>query len=144
MATTFSSLPIVDLSAIKHDNPGPEALADLSGRLHNVFATTGFAYLVNSPLSFGPEDVFGMANEFFSLPEESKMSVAKRSFNTENQNTYRGYVISHYIRYSWYRADWSGTSHRNRILQQIISKKALKSALQVFSNLLVWQTASLR
>ena len=144
MATTFSSLPIVDLSAIKHDNPDPEALADLSGRLHNVFATTGFAYLVNSPLSFSPEDVFGMANEFFSLPEESKMSVAKRSFNTENQNTYRGYVMSHYIRYSWYRADWSGTSHRNRILQQIISKKALKSALQVFSNLLVWQTASLR
>ena len=144
MATTFSSLPIVDLSAIKHDNPGPEALADLSGRLHNVFATTGFAYLVNSPLSFSPEDVFGMANEFFSLPEESKMSVAKRSFNTENQNTYRGYVMSHYIRYSWYRADSSGTSHRNRILQQIISKKALKSALQVFSNLLVWHTAILR
>lgn len=98
MATTFSSLPIVDLSALKHDNASPEALADLSGRLHNVFATTGFAYLVNSPLSFSPEDVFGMASEFFSLPEESKMSVAKRSFNRENQNTYRGYVISHYFR----------------------------------------------
>lgn len=98
MATTFSSLPIVDLSALKHDNLGPEALADLSGRLHNVFATTGFAYLVNAPLSFSPDDVFSMAREFFSLPEESKMSVAKRSFNSENGNTYRGYEISCYIR----------------------------------------------
>ena len=98
MATTYSSLPVVDLSALKHENASPEALADLSGRLHNVFATTGFAYLVNSPLSFNPEDVFEMASEFFSLPEATKMDVAKRSFNTENQNTYRGYVIYRYTR----------------------------------------------
>lgn len=140
MATAFSSLPIVDLSALKHDNPGSEALADLSGHLHNVFATTGFAYLVNSPLSFSPEDVFGMASEFFSLPEESKMSVAKRSFNMENRNTYRGYDISRYVRIS-IGADCSDISHHSQTSQQTTSRKALKSALQLRSSLLLWQTA---
>ena len=142
MATTFSSLPIVDLSALKHENASPEALADLSGRLHNVFATTGFAYLVNSPLSFSPEDVFEMASEFFSLPEETKMDVAKRSFNMENQNTYRGYVISRYIRL----LPVSGltmldTSHRNQISRQTTSRKALRLAPQVRFSPLLRQTA---
>ena len=64
----------------------------LSARLHEVFATVGFAYLINAPLSFDHEDVFGMAKEFFYLPEETKMTVAKKTFRKSNTNTYRGQV----------------------------------------------------
>ncbi|KAL5355249.1 hypothetical protein BJX96DRAFT_161621 [Aspergillus floccosus] len=63
----------------------------LSQQLHDVFATTGFAYLINAPLSFTPDEVFAMAREFFLLPEDQKMKLAKRSFRPENKNTYRGY-----------------------------------------------------
>ncbi|KAA8648435.1 hypothetical protein EYZ11_000325 [Aspergillus tanneri] len=92
MSTTFSSLPIVDLSPLQTKSSlGAQSLHDLSHRLYHVFATTGFAYLVNSPLSFTPDEVFSMAREFFSLPTETKMSIAKRSFNKDNSNTYRGY-----------------------------------------------------
>ncbi|EED13663.1 gibberellin 20-oxidase, putative [Talaromyces stipitatus ATCC 10500] len=92
MSTTFSSLPIVDLAPLRK----PEGLSDsdqvtLSTKLYNVFATTGFAYLVNTPLTFKHADVFDLALEFFNLPLEKKMNLAKRTFKPENLNTYRGY-----------------------------------------------------
>ncbi|PYI09727.1 Clavaminate synthase-like protein [Aspergillus sclerotiicarbonarius CBS 121057] len=89
MATTFASLPIIDVSSLK-DQP-PQQLPDLSQRLYHVFTTTGFAYLVNPPLSFTHDEVFSMAREFFSLSGEEKMNLAKRSFRPQNQNAYRGY-----------------------------------------------------
>ncbi|OAA70562.1 2OG-Fe(II) oxygenase [Cordyceps fumosorosea ARSEF 2679] len=64
-------------------------LVQLSTRLHEVFATVGFAYLINAPLSFDHDAVFGMAMDFFRLPEETKMSVAKKTFRKANANTYR-------------------------------------------------------
>lgn len=95
MTTTFSSLPIVDVSPLKNPNPSTEDLKSLSQRLYDVFATTGFAYLVNTPLSFNHADVFGLTESFFALPDEEKMKLAKRSFRKENNNTYRGYLPFH-------------------------------------------------
>ena len=96
MTTSFSSLPIVDLSPLK-STTAENDLQYLSQRLHDVFATTGFAYLVNAPLSFAPDEVLFMAKEFFSLPEEMKMSVSKRSFVKSHGNTYRGWVPSSFF-----------------------------------------------
>lgn len=92
MSTTFSSLPIVDLAPLQNSSGLSESdrLA-LSAKLYNVFATTGFAYLVNTPLSFKHADVFGLALEFFNLPLEEKMKLAKKTFKPENENTYRGW-----------------------------------------------------
>lgn len=92
MSTTFSSLPIVDLSPLR--NPAGLSELDrsrLSSQLYSVFTTTGFAYLVNTPLTFKHADVFGLALEFFNLPLAEKMMLAKRSFQPDNHNTYRGY-----------------------------------------------------
>ncbi|KAK2768534.1 hypothetical protein FQN54_000390 [Arachnomyces sp. PD_36] len=93
MSTSFSSLPIISLKALASTTSidEDEDLKDLSKQLYSVFATTGFAYLTDLPLSFGHEDVFGLARKFFALPEEEKMGIAKRSFRRENGNTYRGY-----------------------------------------------------
>lgn len=88
MSTAFSSLPIISLKPLS--KPTDADLADLSKQLYSVFATTGFAYLTDLPLSFSHEDVFGLARRFFALPEEEKMRISKKSFRKENGNTYRG------------------------------------------------------
>lgn len=91
MTTSFSSLPIVDLSPLSSPSgPTPTQLSALSKQLHDVFATTGFAYLVNAPLSFSHDEVFSLAKEFFTMLEEEKMKLAKKTFRKENENTYRG------------------------------------------------------
>ncbi|EGC45710.1 oxidoreductase [Histoplasma capsulatum var. duboisii H88] len=92
MATTFSSLPIVDLHPMELSHKlGKEQQRDLASRLYDVFTTTGFAYLVNHPLSFDHEAVFKLSMDFFSLPTNEKMKLAKRSFRKDHLNTYRGY-----------------------------------------------------
>ncbi|PGH14889.1 hypothetical protein AJ79_02752 [Helicocarpus griseus UAMH5409] len=93
MATTFSSLPIVDLTSLKNPSAGlsREERNNLASQLFNVFATTGFAYLVNHPLSFDHEALFELCREYFALPIEEKMKLAKKSFCKDNLNTYRGY-----------------------------------------------------
>lgn len=91
MTTSFTSLPIVDLAPLTSDSATEDELRALSSRLDEVFSTVGFAYLVNVPLTFGHEDVFNIAKSFFSLPENVKMDVAKRTFRRSNKNTYRGY-----------------------------------------------------
>ncbi|KKZ61183.1 hypothetical protein EMCG_04195 [[Emmonsia] crescens] len=92
MATTFSSLPIVDLSPLKTPRElSTEKQRELASQLYDVFATTGFAYLVNHPLSFDHEALFDMSREFFALPIEEKMKLAKKSFRKDHNNTYRGY-----------------------------------------------------
>lgn len=90
MTTTFTELPIVDLSVLHAETPSETGLKALSAQLYSVFATTGFAYLTNAPLSFKEDDVFGLAREFFALPDEEKMKLAKRTFRKEHPNTYRG------------------------------------------------------
>ena len=83
-------LPIVDLAPLNNLAPSGGELAVLSKKLGDVFETIGFAYLINVPLNFDHGDVFGMAEEFFNMPEESKLMLAKRSIRKENANTYRG------------------------------------------------------
>lgn len=93
MTTHFLTLPVVDVSAIPLHSDGTipeEEVTRLSEELHKVFSTTGFAYLVNPPLSFSHDDIFGLAKEFFSLSEEEKMKLAKKTFRQTNSNTYRG------------------------------------------------------
>lgn len=93
MTTAFDSLPIVDLSILSSTSqrpPSSSQLASLSQQLYDVFATTGFAYLVNSPLSFDHDEVFDLAAKFFSLPEHEKWDLAKKTFREEHANTYRG------------------------------------------------------
>lgn len=90
MTTSFSSLPIIDLSSFSCSNPSEEQLSALSKELYHVFATTGFAYLINAPLSFSHEEVFSMAKDFFEISEGAKMELAKKTFRKENSNTYRG------------------------------------------------------
>ena len=92
MTTSFTALPIVDLAPLTSDHASEEDLRGLSARLHEVFATVGFAYLINVPSSFSHEEVFGAAKQFFALPEEVKMGVAKKTFRRANKNTYRGCV----------------------------------------------------
>lgn len=97
MATAFSSLPILDIGILGSPAvPSDRELAALGKQLYEIFATTGFAYLVNAPLSFGHDEVFQIAREFFALSGSKKMEVAKRSFRAGNGNTYRGYVFTKY------------------------------------------------
>jgi isopenicillin N synthase-like dioxygenase len=91
MTTSFSSLPIIDLQSLSSSSPTPSDLLTLSKTLHNAFATTGFAYLINAPLTFSHNQVFQLASDFFSLPEAEKTHLAKQTFVKSNQNTYRGY-----------------------------------------------------
>ncbi|KAI8632209.1 Clavaminate synthase-like protein [Xylariaceae sp. FL1651] len=93
MTTSFSSVPIVDLGALKLDGAplSPSEEQRISTQLYDIFATTGFAYLINTPLSFSHDEVFGLAKEFFGLPLEEKMAIAKKTFQPLNANTYRGY-----------------------------------------------------
>jgi isopenicillin N synthase-like dioxygenase len=92
MATSFSSLPVVDVGAMKAPCLSSADVDTLSKQLYDVFSTTGFAYLVNVPLSFNHADIFGLAKEFFDIPMYQKMLLAKRSFRPNNRNTYRGYA----------------------------------------------------
>jgi isopenicillin N synthase-like dioxygenase len=92
MATSFSSLPIVDVGALKAAQLTSANADTLSKQLFDVFATTGFAYLVNVPLSFDHDELFGLSREFFAIPLDQKMLLAKKSFRPSHQNTYRGYA----------------------------------------------------
>lgn len=89
MSTDFSSLPVVDLAALGLSAP-PKEVIHVSQELHRVFSTTGFAYLINAPLSMSHDEVFGLARDFFEIPEEEKMKMAKKTFRRANSNTYRG------------------------------------------------------
>ncbi|KAF2269788.1 oxidoreductase [Lojkania enalia] len=91
MTTSFSCLPIVDVGALKEGPLSEGDTQSLSTELYSIFATTGFAYLVNLPLSFDHTEIFNVAKEFFELPLAQKMRLAKTSFRPGNINTYRGY-----------------------------------------------------
>ncbi|KAE8444028.1 hypothetical protein EG329_001157 [Mollisiaceae sp. DMI_Dod_QoI] len=94
MSTSFSSLPIISLSALSSSPPGPKELSALSAHLDEVFSTTGFVYLNDLPLTYSHEDVFKLCDEFFGpngLSLEEKMTLAKKTFVKTNKNTYRGY-----------------------------------------------------
>jgi isopenicillin N synthase-like dioxygenase len=93
MATSFTSLPIIDLGTLDDADfslpPSPEVQA-LASQLHDVFATSGFAYLTHLPISFSHDDVFALSKQVFGLSVEEKMRMAKKTFAKGNENTYRG------------------------------------------------------
>ena len=91
MATSFSQVPIVDVGALKASHLNPDDTRALSQQLYNVFATTGFAYLINAPLNFTHGELFDLSQDLFSLPASEKMKLAKQTFCPTNYNTYRGY-----------------------------------------------------
>lgn len=90
-------LPIIDLANLSSPNQSNTDVNHLSGQLStafsisDAFSTTGFAYLVNAPISLTHSEIFTLARDLFALPHESKMKVAKKTFQPENINTYRGY-----------------------------------------------------
>ena len=87
MTTSFSELPIVDVGALREPELSAEKIDGLSKQLYNVFSTTGFAYLTNVPLSSNHEEIFALAREFFTLPVNEKMQLAKKSFHAGHENT---------------------------------------------------------
>ncbi|KAI9890254.1 MAG: hypothetical protein M1814_004289 [Vezdaea aestivalis] len=92
MASSVGTLPIVDLSLLHSvSDANDPRLGPLVAQLDDVFSSTGFAYLVNAPLSFKHGDVFDLARKFFELGAQEKWKLAKRQFLTTNQNTYRGW-----------------------------------------------------
>lgn len=100
MSTSFSSLPIVSLSALSSPEQNEGQLLELSSRLDEVFSTTGFAYLTDLLLTYTHDDVFGLCDNFFGVNGVSgkdKMQIAKKTFVKSNKNTYRGHVSLAYI-----------------------------------------------
>ena len=91
MSTAFTSLPILDLSPLRSPWPSQEELEALASRLFDIFRTVGFAYVVNAPISLSHEQIFSIAENFFSSSQETKMSLAKNAFIRGNPNTYRGF-----------------------------------------------------
>ncbi|KAH6666301.1 putative iron/ascorbate oxidoreductase [Halenospora varia] len=93
MSTSFSTLPIVSLSALSSPST-TEDLLELSSSLDRVFATTGFAYLTDLPLTYTHDDIFRICEDFFGPdgpPLKEKLTLAKKTFVKTNKNTYRGY-----------------------------------------------------
>lgn len=95
MSTSFSSLPLVSLSALSDPTATPEVLVSLSRQLDDVFSTTGFAYLTDLPLTYTHEDVFSLCDDIFGtqgFSEADKLETSKKTFVKANKNTYRGYI----------------------------------------------------
>lgn len=88
---SLPALPLIDLKPLCNSRPSPDDLRALSESLSAAFSGTGFAYLVNAPLSLTHDEIFALAKNFFELGEEEKLSVSKRAFNDKNLNTYRGF-----------------------------------------------------
>ena len=94
MATSFKSLPVIDIAYLSDPSFSADSAEaqDLAEQFYDVFATSGFAYLINSPLSFSHDDIFSLSKQFFGLPEIEKWKMAKRTFQPSSENTYRGFV----------------------------------------------------
>ncbi|CAO3672577.1 unnamed protein product [Umbelopsis ramanniana] len=91
MSTAFESLPIIDLAPLQDPQASPETLQELAATVRHTFETVGFAYLVNHNVNLNHKELFHTAREFFSLPQEEKLHLAKKTFVPSNNNTYRGY-----------------------------------------------------
>lgn len=83
-------LPVIDLSSLASLQTEMADTHRLATQLGKAFETDGFAYLVNVPLTFTHEKVFSIAKSFFRLSEDKKLRLAKKTFQRENSNTYRG------------------------------------------------------
>lgn len=91
MSTAFDRLPIIDLAPLQNPHVSQEKLQELAATVRHTFETVGFAYLVNHNVNLNHKELFDTAKEFFSMPQEEKSRLAKKTFVPENSNTYRGY-----------------------------------------------------
>ncbi|KAL8872659.1 MAG: hypothetical protein Q9174_001748 [Haloplaca sp. 1 TL-2023] len=85
------NLPVIDLSSLSSPNVDPTGNTVIAEQLGKAFENEGFAYLINVPLSFSHKKIFDQASQFFQLPEAEKLRLAKRTFERNNLNTYRGF-----------------------------------------------------
>lgn len=79
-------LPLATIDVIEA-RKNPDAAA---AKLGVAMAEVGFIYLVNIP-GFKPDELYEASAWFFALPLETKMKLAKKVFQKENKNSYRGY-----------------------------------------------------
>ncbi len=79
-----STIPIIDFS-----NPS-ESRDKLAREIVDALQTVGFLFLDNV-VGFDREAVQQATKWFYSLPEGTKNSLARKSFNPQNKNIYRGY-----------------------------------------------------
>ncbi|CAM0138569.1 hypothetical protein VKS41_007190 [Umbelopsis sp. WA50703] len=91
MSTAFEKLPIIDLAPLQDPQVSKESLHELAATVRHTFETVGFAYLINHGVNLNHKELFDTAKEFFSLPQEQKNRIAKKTFVPTNSNTYRGY-----------------------------------------------------
>ncbi|KAL8930845.1 MAG: hypothetical protein Q9208_000386 [Pyrenodesmia sp. 3 TL-2023] len=84
-------LPVIDLSPLASLHTDATDTTRLATHLGKALETDGFAYLINVPLTFGHDKVFSLAKAFFRLPEDEKLCLAKKRFQRNNSNTYRGF-----------------------------------------------------
>ncbi|KAL8721286.1 MAG: hypothetical protein Q9225_001990 [Loekoesia sp. 1 TL-2023] len=84
-------LPVIDLSPVSLPQVDQTNINLLAAQLGKAFETEGFAYLVNVPLTFSHDRVFAIAKSFFQRSQADKLRLVKKSFQSNNSNTYRGY-----------------------------------------------------
>lgn len=83
-------LPVIDLTPLSGLHADIADTKRLATQLGRAFEAEGFAYLVNVPLTLSHDDIFDLAKTFFQLPQPEKLRLAKRTFQRNNSNTYRG------------------------------------------------------
>lgn len=79
-------LPLATIDVVEAMR-NPDAAAE---KLGIAMSEVGFIYLVNIP-GFKPDELYQASEWFFGLPLESKMKLAKKVFQNENKNSFRGY-----------------------------------------------------
>ncbi|KAL8935545.1 MAG: hypothetical protein Q9216_005370 [Gyalolechia sp. 2 TL-2023] len=84
-------LPVIDLSPLSLPDVDHASINKLATELGKAFESDGFAYLINVPLTFSHDHVFNLAKDFFQIPQAEKLRLAKKTFERNNKNTYRGY-----------------------------------------------------
>jgi len=77
-------LATIDVAEAKKN---PDAAAK---KLGMAMSEVGFMYLVNIP-GFKPDELYQASAWFFGLPLDEKMKLAKKVFQNENKNSFRGY-----------------------------------------------------
>ncbi len=75
----MESMPLLDYSKSQSDRAG------LSEEMTKVMGDFGFLFLENIP-GYREEELRWCANFFFALPQSKRLEVARRMYNSKNQN----------------------------------------------------------
>lgn len=77
------SLPVIDLAPLSNPHEDHASNEQLATQLGRAFEGEGFVSLINTPLTFTHEQVFGLARNFFQLSEAEKVHLPKKTFRKE-------------------------------------------------------------